>query len=101
MFTGRRPRSIKLRAERATITKQNKTQVAKRQRFLQTFWVVDAAKVEGVMDWVQHLVGHAVPAIVEGGGLVLRRQRHHHQIVAGARDVQQDDHGTDSRGLAH
>lgn len=53
------------------------------------------------MDWVQHLVGDAVPAIVEGGGPVLRRQRHHHQVVAGARHVQQDDHGADGRGLAH
>lgn len=53
------------------------------------------------MDWVQHLVGDAVPAIVEGGGPVLRRQRHHHQVVASARHVQQDDHGADGRGLAH
>lgn len=48
-----------------------------------------------------HLVGDAIPAVVEGGGLVLRPQCDHHQVVAGTGHVEQDDQSTDGRRLAH
>lgn len=62
--------------------------------------MVLAAPIMDVED-SDHLVGDAVPAVVKGGGLVLRPQRYHHQVVAGTRHVEQDDQGTNGRRLAH
>lgn len=60
-----------------------------------------AANIIDVVHSDYHLVGDTVPAVVEGGGLVLRPQRYHHQVVAGTGHVEQDDQGANGRRLAH
>lgn len=72
-----------------------------RPLFQKLTWIVHAANMIDVVDSLNHLVRDTVPAVVEGGGLVLRPQRYHHQVVAGTGHVEQDDQSANSWRLAH